>query len=204
MPAKKATPHKAPPASPRKDSEKRVLSLDGEGIVTGIRRLEKIKLHTKGRRRLQMEINIHELNRILSPIRKAVDGVGEKYAVPGPDGPMPAFVPPKDDPRRTLDWSRYAGEWKPGQYAPGSIVLYSNRFFEAEDVTEEQPTGPTWRHIGDLGRGHEIAEYGPWKKEVDEIEGETHEVELYILPASLYDACDFDDVWIEITDLGEE
>lgn len=176
------------------------LSLDAKGIMDGISRIERLKRHLKGRRRLHMEMNLHELKRVADPVRQAVETTSLDHAVKDPTGkPVKAFVPLKKNPDMRLDFSRFAGQWKEGEYAPGHIVMFSNGFYEAEDVTSEKPPSGTWAHIGDGGNGHFLEDPDAWRKEVQEIEAETHEVELYTIPASLYDEHDIDECWLEIT-----
>jgi len=188
----------------KKKPGKITLSLDAKAVMDGISRLDRLKRHMKGRRRLQIEMNIHELNRIADPIRKAVEGVSKERAIKDPSGePVQNFIPIRKNPDMRLDFSRYDGQWKEGEYAPGRIVMFSNAFYEAEDVTSERPPSDTWAHIGDGGNGHFLEDPVAWRKEVQEIELETHDMELYTIPASLYDEHDIDECWLEITDMGE-
>lgn len=184
---------------------RRTVRLDAAEIMDiGIPRLERMKRMARGRLRLRLEMNVHELRRVTAPVTDAIETAQIAHAVKTPGGiEIPYFVPDGHD--QHLDFSRYIGAFKGGQqYAAGSIVTYADGFYEAEDVTGERPPGTTWTRIGTRGRGYFTEDPEAFRDEVDEIKSETFDVELYMISEARFDAIDFDEVWLPVVELDDE
>lgn len=177
-------PTKKKAAKAKASTRTQEFEFDAEEVGKAIVALEGLKKMAEGDRALDMVMNLGRLRRIQSEIQETLESKNDRFARRDRHGkPIPVFVPVEHGPEY-LDESRYDGQWQEGEYAPGRIVVYSDGFYEAEDVTDEKPPGTTWARIGHRGRNNFVDDFETYQAEVKAIQERKHTVELYMIPVA--------------------